>query len=153
MYTSRQHEHCILCTRTRSLRIPLYKAIRFSCISRIVGILFLQFPSINLLNFIFISPFLYSSPFPLGSFTFSANCTFFFFFLSLFFSPTITTTVRKKNIIVYIKENEKKQPHMNMYLNVDKNVELAFEAAGNFDSGKDGMVGKTFAYKKDRVRC
>ena len=42
---------------------------------------------------------------------------------------------------------------MNMYLNVDKNVELAFEAAGNFDSGKDGMVGKTFAYKKDRVRC
>lgn len=82
-FTTHQYEHCILCTR--SLRIPLYKAIRFSGIPRTPRISFLQ-PISALLGFV--CSFLYLSPFPLGSFTSSANCTFFFF-LSFFFSSTI----------------------------------------------------------------
>jgi hypothetical protein len=35
-----------------------------------------------------------------------------------------------------------------MYLNVDKNVEFSFQAAGKFDSGKVGVVGKSLAYDK-----
>ena len=86
-------EHCILCMR--SLRIPSYKAIRFSGIPLTVGILFLQLIS-SLLNFM--HSFLYSSPFPLGSFTSSANWTFFFF-LSFFFSSTIATKKRHKHLV------------------------------------------------------
>lgn len=80
-----QYEHCIFCTR--SLRIPLYNATRFSGIPLILRSSLLQPISTSLR---FMCSFLYSSPFPLGSFAFSANCTFFFFFLSLLFSSTVT---------------------------------------------------------------
>lgn len=98
------HEHCIFCMR--SLRIPLYKAIRFSGIPLTVGILFLQLIS-SLLNFM--HSFLYSSPFPIGSFTSSANWTFFFF-LSFFFSSTIVT---KKRQTISTIINEKKRTKKN----------------------------------------
>lgn len=104
---SNQYEHSILWTWTRSLRIPLYKAILFA------GISLLQNPSIFLLpvdaaaiNFLCCS-FLYSCPSPLVSLTFSANCTFFFLFLSFFFPSTWPKI--NKTLIQSIKKHRKKK--------------------------------------------
>lgn len=137
-YKAHHHEHCILCMR--SLRIPLYNAIRFSGIPLTVGVLFLQLIS-SLLNFMHSS--LYSLPFPLGSFTSSANCTFFFF-LSLFFSSTITTKKRQKHSVPLLtrkKEQRRTKEKEPMYQKASKNEEFSFQAVGNIDSWKVGVVG------------
>lgn len=75
-----QYEYSILWTL--SLRIPWYKATLLAGIPWIWS--FLQVLSNCFANFLLYS-FLYSSPFPAVSFTFSANCTLFFF-LPFFFS-------------------------------------------------------------------
>jgi len=94
--------HSILCTR--SLKIPLYKAILFAGIPRVFVVSLLQLLC-TLFRFLCFSLFA-TSLFSLTSFTLSSKLTFFLFFFVFIFLSLFFSSEKKKIHIQYSKNYE-----------------------------------------------